>query len=302
MPEILKDPGVGYNTKSNAQKIIEHGKTNVKHINRSKTIDDLYTKLIELSWPVFIGIVVLGYILVNCFFATLYFFTSVQEFDVSGSLWNQWLQLFYFSAQTVTTLGYGYMSPTGNISGAISTIEAFLGLLSFSFITGLLYGRFSKPKAKVQFSEHIIFRNFEEEKALMFRVMNKRKNMMIEPELKATMSITTQENGVFKRNFFELKLNRNKILFLPTIWTLVHKINEESPLFKYNEEELAHLDFEIYILFQYHEEAFNQNLYQMHSYDYSQLKFGYKFEKSYEYDQDGFMVLDHDKFNKIIKE
>jgi len=303
MARILKDPGVGYKSNRNAQRVIVNGESNVKHVNRPKTTDDLYTYLITISWPLFFGYVLSAYVLINLFFAFVYFFIGIEEFKISsGDLWKDFVSLFFFSAQTITTVGYGAISPQGVLGGLLSSFEALIGLLSFSFITGLLYGRFSKPTSKIIFSKEIIVRQFEGERALMFRVMNKRTNLMIEPKLDAVINITEKDaNGEFKRSFFELNFERSKIMYLPTMWTVVHKIDVNSPLYKFTNEELKELEVEIYILLKYHEEAFNQSLYQMESYDFSSLKFGYKFGPSYTFDDCGYTVVDHQKLNEVIK-
>lgn len=303
MAKIVKDPGVGYQSKKNAQRIILDGKYNVKHVNRPRTADDLYTYLIDLSWIKFLGYVLLGYILVNAFFGLFYLLVGIQEFRVTtGSFWKDFMYLFFFSAQTITTVGYGVIAPKGVMAGVISSFEALIGLMSFSFITGLLYGRFSKPKSKVEFSKHLLVRDFEEERALMFRLMNKRANLMIRPELEVVINIKEKdENNGFKRKFYELVLERNKLMYLPTMWTVVHKINKDSPLYKYSNEELKKLDVEIYVLFEYYEETFNQNLYQLHSYDFKDLELDHKFRASYSFNEEGYTIVDHENLSKIEK-
>ncbi|MGY6649946.1 ion channel [Wenyingzhuangia sp. IMCC45574] len=303
MAKKLKDPGIGHKSNRNAQRIIVDGQPNIRHINKPKSVDDLYTYLIDIPWWLFLLFVLCGYVLINAFFALVYLCIGAQEFlATTGSVWKDFAYLFFFSAQTITTVGYGAIAPNGVLAGFISSFEALIGLLSFSFITGLLYGRFSKPKAKIKFSDFLVVRDFEESRALMFRVMNRRTNMMIEPELNAVINITEKkENGEFKREFYQLPLVRNKIMYLPTMWTLVHKLDEDSPLTKYSNEELKELEVEIYILFKYHEQAFNQQVYQMQSYDFSELKTDYKFGASYAFDAHGYTVIDHDLLNHIEK-
>lgn len=303
MAKILKDPGVGYKSNNNAQRLIVDGKSNIRHVNKPKSLDDLYTYLIDIPWWLFLAYVLVGYIVLNTVFALVYVFIGVQEFlSSTESSWENFIQLFFFSAQTLTTVGYGTIAPNGVWGGVVSSFEALIGLMSFSFITGLLYGRFSKPKAKIKFSNNLIIRDFEDSRALMFRVMNKRVNMMIEPKLKAVINITEKgAGGGFERQFYELSLQRDRIMYLPTMWTVVHKMDDKSPLHKYTEEELKGLEVEIYILFKYHEEAFNQELYQLHSYDFSQLKLNYKFDSSYSFDEEGYTVVDHDKLNHLEK-
>ncbi|WP_010134204.1 ion channel [Ochrovirga pacifica] len=303
MATKLKDPGVGYKSNKGAQRMIVNGESNVKHINKPKSLDDLYTYLIGVSWWLFLLYVLVGYLLINILFAAVYMTIGVQDFMSStGNLWEDFSYLFFFSAQTITTVGYGAIAPNGIWAGYVSSLEALVGLMSFSFITGLLYGRFSKPKAKIRFSKHLVVRDFEESRALMFRVMNKRTNLMIEPELNAVITITEKESeGQFTRQFYDLQLQRNKVMYLPTMWTLVHKFDDKSPLKKYTNQELKNLEVEIYLLFKYHEQAFNQQLYQLHSYDFSQLKINYKFGESYRFDDDGFTIVNHHALNQIEK-
>lgn len=303
MAKKTKDPGVGYKSNRNAQKVIVNGKSNVKHINRATTIDDMYTYLIDMSWLRFFLFVFLGYIIVNIVFGCVYMLVGIEEFrQPTGNVLEDFIRLFFFSAQTITTVGYGAIAPKGLLAGMLSSFQALVGLVSFSFITGLIYGRFSKPKAKINFSENIVVRPFEGKRALMFRVMNNRTNLMIEPELDLVINITEQDDkGEYNRAFFDLKLERKKIMYLPTMWTVVHVIDENSPLYKYTSNQMLDLEVEMYILFKYHEEAFNQTLYQLHSYDFNQLKVDYKFNSSYSFDEYGHTLIDHHKLNDLIK-
>ncbi|MDG2279145.1 MAG: ion transporter, partial [Flavicella sp.] len=181
----------------------------------------------------------------------------------------------------------------------VSSLEALAGLMSFSFITGLLYGRFSKPKPSLKFSKSLVVRDFEEERGLMFRLANKRTTIMIEPEIKVTLTITEKDkSGEFKRSFFQLDLERDKVTYLPTMWTIVHKIDKSSPLHKYSNKQLLKLKANIYILFQYHEESYAQKVYKMHSYAFNDLLVDTKFKSSVKFSKEGQMILDHDLLNQ----
>ena len=261
MAKKVKDPGFGYSSSKNARKLInEDGTSNVVHVNRKSGIHDLYSYLIEVAWWKFFIYVFLTYTLINVIFAIIYNLIGIEQITPStGNVFRDLLNGFFFSAQTITTVGYGGIAPQGLIANIIASFQAMIGLLGFSFITGLLYGRFSKPKAIIKFSDHLIVRDFKDHRAIMFRLMNRRKNMMIEPEATVTLAISewNEDKKEYQRGFYQLKLQRDKIMYLPTMWTIVHELDKESPLYKYSNEELKELDAEMYILLKYHDEAFS---------------------------------------------
>ncbi len=303
MAKKVKDPGFGYRSSKNAKKIInDDGSSNVIHVNRKSGMHDLYSYLIEVSWWKFFLYVLMIYTLINIFFAILYNLIGIEQITPStGNTLRDLLNGFFFSAQTITTVGYGGIAPQGLIANIIASFQAMIGLLGFSFITGLLYGRFSKPKAAIKFSKHLIVRDFKEHRAVMFRLMNSRKNMMIEPQVTVTLAVTELDEKLdnYRRNFYQLKLERDKIMYLPTIWTLVHELDEESPLAKYSNDELKNLDAELYILMQYHDEAFSQKLFKIYSYKFDQLQVDQKFMPSFAFNENGDTILDHDKLDRL---
>jgi len=301
MSNSSKDPGLGYNSFQNAKSFFKNdGSSNIIHENKKRGFDDLYSYLIKIPWVHFFVLVVFQYTLLNIIFGVVYFLIGIDQItDPTGIWWRDLLNGFFFSAQTLTTVGYGGIAPSGLVANIIAAFEAMIGLLSFSFITGLLYGRFSKPKAAVKFSENIIVREFKGGRALMFRLMNARKTIMVEPEITVTLSITEKNNGAYRRAFHKLELEIDKITYLPTMWTIVHQLEGESPLQQYSNEELKLLDGELYILLKYYDDSFSQQLFRIYSYKFDKLITDVKFEPSLRYDKDGYVVLDHDKINQI---
>ncbi|CAL2102192.1 Ion transporter [Tenacibaculum sp. 190130A14a] len=303
MAKKIKDPGLGHNSKKNIKGIVnKDGSSNVIHLNKKFNLDDLYTFFIELTWWQFFLFVLLGYTLLNIVFGFVYMAIGIEEITPSrGNFIDDFLNGFFFSAQTLTTVGYGGIAPQGVTANMIAAFEAMIGLLSFSFITGLLYGRFSKAKAAIHFSDNVILRDFKEHRAIMFRLMNSRKTVMIEPEITVTLSINEKnKEGEYKREFYRLKLERDKIMYLPTVWTIVHEVDDKSPLFKYSDKEIENLEAKLYVLIQYHEESFGQKVYQMTSYDFAELQSGVKYTPSFSFDNEGYTILDHDKLNEVI--
>lgn len=304
MARKTKDPGFGYNSKENAQSVInDDGSSNVLHINRKRNINDLYTYFIDISWLQFFVLIILTYTLLNVLFGLLYVSIGIEQITKpKGTFFEDFLNGFFFSAQTLTTVGYGGIAPKGITANFIAAFEAMIGLLSFSFITGMLYGRFSKPKANIEFSKNVILRNFKDHKAIMFRLMNSRKTVMIEPEITVTLSLTEEnKKKEFKRNFYQLKLERSEIMYLPTVWTIVHEIDEDSPLHKYSKEQIKNLDAHLYILINYHEESFSQKVYQINSYDFEDLITDVKYKSAASFNVEGYTLLDHDKLSEVEK-
>ncbi|CAL2074963.1 ion channel [Tenacibaculum sp. 190524A02b] len=304
MAKKAKDPGFGYKSHKNIRGMINRdGSSNVIHVNKRFNIDDLYTYFINLSWYRFFFFVFLGYVLLNILFGFIYTLIGIEEITPSkGNFFDDFLNGFFFSAQTLTTVGYGGIAPQGISANIIAAFEALIGLLCFSFITGLLYGRFSKPKAAIRFSSNLILRDFKEGQAIMFRLMNNRKTVMIEPEITVTLSVNEKdETGNYNRNYYRLNLERDKIMYLPTVWTIVHEIDDKSPLSKYSALEIQDLDAKIYILLKYHEESFGQTVYQASSYDFSEMQANVKFSPSSTFNKDGFTVLDHTTLSNVEK-
>jgi inward rectifier potassium channel len=303
MAKKVKDPGFGYSSAKNAKKLInDDGTTNVIHVNRKSGMHDLYSYLIEVSWWKFFLYVISIYTLINIFFAVVYNVIGIEQITAStGNMFRDLLNGFFFSAQTITTVGYGGIAPQGLIANIIASFQAMIGLLGFSFITGLLYGRFSRPRAVIKFSKHLIVRDFNEHRAMMFRLMNSRKNMMIQPGITVTLAISERNKKTkeYQRKFYQLKLERDKIMYLPTMWTVVHELDDQSPLTKYSNKELKELDAELYILLEYHDEAFAQKLYKIHSYKLHQLQLDKKFVPSFQFDEEGNTVLDHDTLDQL---
>jgi inward rectifier potassium channel len=300
--EKIKDPGFGYKTANSAKRMVNaDGSFNLIHINKKFSVSEIYSRLINMTWIKFITLIFLWYFLLNILFAGIYFFIGIEHLTIEKSTpFQDFLNSYFFSAQTLTTLGYGLVSPQGNITAFISSLEALIGLIGFAFMTGLLYGRFSKPKAAIRFSDVMVLRPFKDKRAVMFRLMNKRTNVMIEPKIKVTLAINElDDNGVFSRKFFNLNLEREKIMYLPSTWTIVHEIEEGSPLYKYTDEQLLKLNAELLVLIEYYEDAFTQNVYQIHSYSFNDLRNNYKFTPAYYFDENGQATLDHGNLSKI---
>lgn len=302
MGKKIKDPGIGNSSSQFAKRMINNdGSFNVIHLNKARRFSEAYNFLITISWWQFFALSFLSYVLANIFFALVYLGIDINQIIAStGDFKTDFINAFFFSSQTFTTLGYGTMSPNGVTSGIVSSIEAFLGLMFFAFATGLLYGRFSKPKAAIRFSKQLIFKDFGKHNAVMFRIENDRKSTMIDPKVSVTLTLSKKNKiGEYTNEFYTLKLERQTIRFLPTTWTIVHEVDKESPLFEFSETDFAKHHGELVVMVSYYDESFNQVVHQMYSYLLSEIKINFKFVKAHYYNEKGEMVLDHKLFDCI---
>lgn len=227
---------------------------------------DIYHWLITTSKLNLILVIILGYITINFAFAGVYFFIGPEFFGGLDSYepFQQFMNLFFFSAQTITTLGYGHIYPIGNAASIAAAVESLLGLLSFALATGILYGRFSRPKSHLLFSKNLLISPYKTGKAIMFRIANPKQYELIETEAGFTITLNNPETK--KREFLNLKLEISRVNFLPLSWTIVHPLNEESPLFGLSKKELLERDAEFIILIKAVNDTYSQTVYSRKSY------------------------------------
>lgn len=229
---------------------------------------DVYNWLISASLLKLINVIISSYIGINLIFAEIYYFVGAENFggiaDGVHSEYQKFIELFFFSAQTITTLGYGHIYPIGNAASIAAAVESLLGLLSFALATGILYGRFSRPSAHILYSKNILISPYKNTTALMFRIANKKQYELIESEASLTISITSADGK--RRDFISLPLEISRINFMPLSWTIVHAITENSPLFGLSLKDLDGRDAEIIILIKSINDTYSQTVYSRYSY------------------------------------
>jgi inward rectifier potassium channel len=296
-----QDPGLGEKYFRHTKRIInKDGSFNIKKTGGGFSSINAYHYLINTSWLKFLLLVFAGFISVNLFFALLYQVAGIENLTnaASNDGVQSFLNIFFFSVQTFATVGYGGIHPTGILSNIISSLESMTGILSFALATGLLYGRFSKPSAKIIFSEKAIIAPFQESKALMFRVANSRDNILMEMEANAMMTFLDKNDNKFTRKYFPLKLQIKFINFFPLPWTIVHPIDEDSPLFGKTAKDLAELEAEVLIMIKGFDDSFSQHVITRSSYKYDEIDWDVKFVRAYSTDEAGETIVDLEKVSK----
>lgn len=242
------------------------------------------------------------FILVNFIFASIYYFIGIEHLNgiVANSEIEKFAQAYFFSAQTFTTVGYGHISPQGFLTSAVAATEALAGLLGFALATGLLYGRFSKPKAHLKFSENAIIAPFQGGKALMIRVASYKNTNLTDAEAKLTLAMRVEENGLTVNRFFPLELEYSTINSLTLSWTLVHHITEESPLYEFSNDDFANESGEILVFLKAFDEMFSNTVAIRTSYVFKEIIYGAKFLQMFEHSNDNTKTVIHiDKLNSF---
>lgn len=261
----------------------------------------LYHTLLRLPRLKFLATVFLFYTVLNTLFAGLYILIGVEHLKgiiPANDVMTNFEQAFFFSSQTLTTVGYGHISPSGLQANIIASLESFIGILSFALVTGLLYGRFTRPRAYLLFSHNIIVAPHRSERALMVRLATYKNNHLTDMEAQLTISMYIYDNGQKVRRFFPLPLEISKINSMALSWTLVHPIDENSPLYQMSYEEIADANIEILCFLKGFDDHFSNIVQQRTSYTFNELVYGAKFLPVFHRSEDGSTtILELDKIN-----
>jgi inward rectifier potassium channel len=265
--------------------------------------DDTYTRLVTMSWPRFFLVILIAYLIVNTLFAVAYNVIGIENLNGANgkTLRDQFFDAFFFSAQTISTVGYGHISPQGFITSVLAAFESMLGLLAFALATGLLYGRFSRPTSKVTFSKKMVIAPYQNGLGLMCRLANLRKNSLIDVEAQMFMTFNETVDGKLKRSFYPLELERSKIAFLSLNWTLVHPINEDSPIFEKTLDELKLAEVEIFVILRAFDDTFAQTIHTRTSYQDEDIEWNAKFKIMHYHNDAGKTVMDYSLFDHTEK-
>ncbi|MGB3948722.1 MAG: ion channel [Bacteroidia bacterium] len=303
-----KDIGFGSKTSSQKSRLINHdGSFNVYRIGQSYVKStSIYHALITMKWFGFYSIITSYFIIINLLFATLYYVTGIDGLrGVEGdSDFDKFWEAFFFSTQTISTVGFGRLSPGSHVASAIAAFESLLGLLGFAVVTGLIYGRFARPKARIMFSEKAILAPFKDKTAFQFRIANRMRNSQItDIEARITVAKFELENGVLIRRFRPMELEIKRIMFFPMTWTINHPIDENSPLYGMTLNDLKKAEAEFMILLNGFDDTFSQNVSARYSYVSDELAEGVKFISVFGENDKGQITQDLSKLSafEIVK-
>jgi inward rectifier potassium channel len=260
---------------------------------------DISHRCMTASWPAFISGAALVFVAFNAVFASFYWIANQPISNVPGGAYIDYL---YFSIETLSTAGYGDMHPQTHYGHFIAAVELFTGIFSMSLMTGLIFARFSRPNARLLFAEHPVISSHEGKPTLMVRLANERHNIIGN----ATAKLWLLENvvsaeGQSLRRFYELPLVRSDHPALALSWTLYHVLDEESPLYGRNADDLDASNVSLVVVVSGYDVVAAQTVHARKSYDHSDIRFGHRYADILSISDDGRLRIDYGKFHETLE-
>ena len=280
------------------QSILNGGRKSFVTIGQERGgIRDIYHQV--LTMPIW-GLLLLlagAYLVVNVLFALLYL---MHPGAIVGARPGSFSDAFFFSVQTLSTVGYGEMSPKGLFANLVVTAEVFAGLVTIALTTGLIFARVSKPTARVMFSKVAVITVFDGVPTLMFRAANQRSNQILEAEVMVNLArqITTAE-GHTMRSFFDLQVVRARSPLFLLSWTIMHRLDEASPLYGATPQTLRSQAAEIIVVLSGMDDTFAQRIHARHAYNIDEILWDKQFEDVLSLTDDGRRIVDYRKFHDV---
>ena len=300
MKKVSFDPGLTTQFSGTLRRTINaDGSFNVKRTGLRWRDANPYLMMIDTTWPRFLLIILLGFLCANMIFASMYMAIGIQYLKGLESDMGPFANAFFFSVHTLTTVGYGNVYPEGPWANAVSSLEAATGLMLFAIATGMLYGRFSRPSARIAYSKKAIVAPYQDGTSLQFRIANARSNTLMNMEAKVLLMTVDSRDGILKRNYIDLPLERPQIYFFALTWTIVHPIDEASPFFGKSGEDLAKLSSELLVLIQGFDDTFSQVVHSRYSYRHDEIVWGARFAPAFQVDPNGDLVVEVDHIDEL---
>jgi inward rectifier potassium channel len=226
--------------------------------------EDLYVRLIDAKWRYLFAGIALLYLIINLVFATAYL--ALGD-GIENARPGSFTDTFFFSVQTMATIGYGKLVPNSILANILVTVEAFSGFVYFAIVTGLMFSKFSRPTARVLFSEKAVICPYNGVPHLMLRMANQRGNRIVDAKVQLVVLLDeVTAEGHDMRRFHDLKLVREKIPMMQLTWTVMHPLDETSPLYHACDESLHDRNAEVVVSLTGLDETLSQTIHARYSY------------------------------------
>lgn len=263
-----------------------------------RPLRDLYHTFLQAPWPVSLAMIAGAFLVMNLGFATVYMATG----GVAGST-GSFLNSLSFSVQTMATIGYGDMHPATSAAHIAIIAESMLGLIVTALSTGLVFAKFSRPTTRVAFSKHALVGTYEGKPTLMFKIGNRRTNVILEAQVHVVAVITTltAEGSIFYKSV-DLPLVRERHIGMARGWTIMHVIDEQSPLYGKDAAAIAADELELYTVITGLDNITMQTVHSAHMYTDRDIQFGARFADTLSPHPDGTFIVDLRKFDTVIRD
>jgi inward rectifier potassium channel len=268
-----------------------------RNVGQLRAFGDLYHYLLTSSWAALLGFVLIAYVGANLIFASIYFFGG----GVAGARPGSFVDMFFFSVQTMATIGYGKMTPDSLLSNVLVSLEALCGLVGLAMMTGLMFAKFSLPSTRVRFSRCAVVSRRDGLPSLMFRMANLRANRIVEAEIHVVFArLERTPEGEELRRFYDLAMTRNRSALFALSWTAVHPIVEGSPFAGQTRESLRAQDAEIVVSLIGLDETFSQTVHARKSYRAGDILWGQRLADIMTRGGDGSVKIDYSRFDETV--
>lgn len=260
---------------------------------------DLYHFLLNARWSVVIAVIAGAYLFANFLFALGYL--AIGD-GIENARPGSFTDAFFFSVQTMATIGYGKMVPHSLVAHVLVTVEALIGMAGVAMATGLMFAKFARPTARVMFSRVAVVTTYDGVPTLMFRAANERSNLILEAQMRVVLTRQEQNaEGLRMRRFYDMALSRSQTSVFTLSWTVMHVIDERSPLFGATRESLAAVEAEIMVSMMGIDDTFSQTVHARHQYPPRNIVWGARFADILTLHPDGRRVIDYDRFHDIVE-
>ncbi|HUY27916.1 MAG TPA: ion channel [Candidatus Binataceae bacterium] len=269
----------------------------VAGVPRSSIFTDLYHRVLIASWPGLLGFITAAYVLTNLLFALVYWIDG----GVGGTRPGSFSDVFFFSVQTMATIGYGRMTPTTFLSNALMSVEALFGLVGLAMMTGLVFAKFSLPTARVRFSNFAVISRRDGVSTLMFRMANLRANRIVEAQMHVSLTrIEKTAEGETVRRWYDLAMLRDRSALFALSWTAQHRVDESSPLANATPESLTRENAALTVSITGLDETFSQTVHARHYYDAAAILFGKRLADIMTFTPGGSTEVDYSRFDDVV--
>lgn len=260
-----------------------------------------YHKILETTWPRFFGLVTLWYVAMNAVFGAAYMALGPQALPglEAEGVHTGFAAYFFFSVHTLATIGYGHVVPSGTAANLLVTVESLVGLLAFGLAAGLMFARFARPNARILFSDVALMAPYRGGTGFMFRITNGRPNQIV--QLQARLVLTLRKAEGSGRAYHMLPLERDHVIFFPLAWTVVHPVDEGSPLHGLSADDLVRQDAEFLVLLTGFDETFSQTVHARSSYRAGEIVWGRRFADMFDHDVAEGVAVDVDRLSETVE-